>query len=130
MNFEKSKKISIITLVIFFMCFTVFLLGIYSNSTVSVLNNGKMPVYASVYNGHEIPEENTNTHFLFYNRNEIKAYFLADIHESGLYKNGDYIFSIGDVLLYLGGYSSILFVFIFIIFSIITIIKYVNLNKK
>lgn len=76
---------------IFLIPFVIFLLGMNFNASVEYTNGGRMPVFEKDY-------RDTEEHFSFNEWNEVSNPHLSDI-----IKIGNYIYSIGDLLMYIGG---------------------------
>ncbi len=93
-----------------------YILGAISNITAQLLNNDKMPV---AYDGHLWPEVIvTNAHHsTMAASSHVK--FLCDYIFIG-----DYIYSPGDLMLYFGQYSMIVFI------AALSFIGYLSLTKK
>ena len=73
----------------------VLLVGILCNQMVISANDFRMPVRTE-------NKINTSTHFSYENKKEINFYGLSDVIRIG-FKKRWVVFSIGDMLLFLGG---------------------------
>ena len=96
-RFTKSEIYLI--LIIFFM--EIVMVGMAGNFKVIQNNGGKMPVESDM-------EYISDKHFTFQNRSEIPYYYLADI-----YYGPNYIYSIGDLIMFFGAAGSLYFLWLF-----------------
>lgn len=75
----------------------ILIFGIISNFIVMINNNGDMPVKADF-------DYSDNAHFTYQDNKDVKYWYLSDIIE---FKNS--IWSIGDILIYIGLVGWLLF---------------------
>ena len=78
----------------------VVVIGGFINMHAVIQNGGRMPVQN---HDNMVLEIDTPTHFTFNQSSEVKAYPLTDKFRWILKRRGEvYIFSLGDVIIYLG----------------------------
>lgn len=81
---------------IMFVAFSLSFLGITFNFNAIVENGGRMPVLSAFH-------FETDSHFTYEVKDSINYWYLTDIIQFG-----DYIYSVGDVLIYLAFAMSLL----------------------
>jgi len=121
MEQKKIKTIRILALITLILLVTL-ILGIAMNKSVKSLNGGRMPVQTS-------SKINTYAHFNYIESSEVNAPFLTDKYYIGKEHN-IIAFSLGDVLIYFGGYGFIIMAIINGIFMSIFAIKLVKERKE
>lgn len=95
-----------ITLLLFVIFFMVAVVGAMSNMHAVSSNGGKMPVKA------EYALDHSPTHFYFTDYSTIKLPLLVD-----RFQIKNYIYSIGDFLIYFGAFTTIVTGIFMLIFS-------------
>lgn len=105
MNFITKRETYLFIALIFF---GINAIGMLCNFTVMVSNKGLMPVYQIDSVG------NSTQHFKFTNPEEINYFIFSDRFIIDIGKEYHLFFSIGDLLMYIGGIGAIIFLLIFL----------------
>jgi len=89
-------------LLLAFFCFFLSTMGTDFNTRATINNDCRMPVY-----NHSV--ENNNTHFTFIDKSEVRQFAFTD-----RFRIGEYVYSIGDFIIYIFGALFYLFLAVYV----------------